>query len=239
MPKKAYLTIDDSPSAQTEDLVDFLNRKNIPALLFVRGDRLEQNPLGIEYAIQNGLVIGNHSYAHQPAGAMKPQDWADDLELCDHLIEAAYARCGIARPGKYYRFPYIDRGDGRKIEQIDSGNIEENDKTRTLQKYLKEQGFTQPFKNMPPSYPSAAADCLYTYTAHDWMLNDKHRGHQPLKTLEDLKNRVDRDEGLKNRGHAHILLLHDQPGIFAETCALIEYFVECGFDFLDFGKKTD
>lgn len=232
MPRKAYLTIDDSPSPHTRALVDFLTARKIPAILFVRGDLLEKNPQPIEYAIQKGLVIGNHSFAHKPAGSMPPQEWADDMETCDHLIEAAYARCGVTRPAKYFRFPYIDRGDGHKIEQIDEGAIHENDQTKILQQYLRDQGFAQPFKNMPPSYPKNAADCLYTYTSRDWMLNDKHRGSQSCKTLDDLKARIDQDETLKNELHHHVLIMHDQPGNHDEVCALIEYCAEQGFEFL-------
>lgn len=230
----AYLTIDDSPSPHTKELVDFLTARKIPAILFVRGALLEQNPQAIEYAIQNGLIIGNHSYAHKPAGEMEPQDWADDMGLCDHLIDAAYARSGVDRPAKYYRFPYIDRGDGQKTEQTDNASIQENNQTSILQQYLRDQGFSQPFKNMPPSYPNDAVDCLYTYTSRDWMLNDKHRGKQECKTLDDLKARVDADKGLKNDAHNHVIIMHDQPGNHDDVCALIDYFLEKGITFLDF-----
>ena len=37
---KAYLTIDDSPSARTDDLTDALVARKIPALLFCRGDQI-------------------------------------------------------------------------------------------------------------------------------------------------------------------------------------------------------
>ena len=235
---EAYLTIDDSPSPNTEKLADFLATRKIPALLFVRGKHLEQNPGAIEYAITNGLIIGNHSYAHKPAGDMEPQEWADDLELCEHLIEAAYRRCSIERPAKYYRFPYIDRGDGVKHEQTDKSTIIENDKTQALQDYLHEQHFYQPFKKMPRSYPKRAHDCLYTFTARDWMLNDTHRGKHDLKTLEDLKARVDADENLQNPEQRHILLLHDQPGNLEDVCGLIDYFIDSGFEFLDFGENS-
>jgi len=231
---KAYLTIDDSPSRCTNNLVDFLSERKIPALLFVRGQRLEKTPAAIEYAIQNGILIGNHSYAHKPAGEMEPQEWCDDLELCDHLIEAAYARCGVKRPAKYYRFPYIDRGDGKKIEQIDSEHISKNNKTSILQRYLKDQGFVQPFKGMVPSYPSDAADCLYTYTARDWMLNDVHRGRQVIKTREQLIRRAEESAELKNEFSSHILLLHDQDGMVDDAIALVDYFIEKNFEFLDF-----
>ena len=232
--RKAYLTIDDSPSRHTEELVDFLVVRDIPAILFVRGQLMEQNPTAIEYAIKNGLIIGNHSYAHMPAGEMEPQDWANDLETCDHLIEAAYARCGVNRPGKYYRFPYIDRGDGHKIEQIEPETIKENNKTSVLQQYLKDQGFRQPFTNPPPNYPNAAADCLYTYTTRDWMLNEKHRGKHDIKSENDLITRAQNDVSLHNELHTHVLLMHDQDGILDEVCALIDYFLENGFEFQSF-----
>ena len=196
---KAYLTIDDSPSPDTETLVDFLVARSIPSILFVRGARLEQNPKAIEYAIQNNITIGNHSYAHTQAGEMTPQEWADDLELCDHLIEAAYRRVGKERKAKYYRFPYIDRGDGVKVEQCDKTTIQENDKTQPLQDYLHSYAFRQPFKRTPPGYPRKASDCLYTFTARDWMLNVKHRGKHAIKTREDLIARIDDDETLTTK----------------------------------------
>ncbi len=234
---KAYLTIDDSPSEHTTDLVDFLVTRNVPAILFVRGDLLEKNPLPIEYAIQNDLTIGNHSYAHKPAGYMEPQEWANDLELCEHLIEAAYRRLDIERQAKYYRFPYIDRGDGIKHEQTDQSTIQENNKTQILQDYLHEQHFYQQFKKMPRSYPKRAYDCLYTFTTRDWMLNDKHRGKHAVKSLDDLKARVDADEMLKNEEHHHVILMHDQPGNHEEVCALIDYFLEKNFEFLDVSTR--
>lgn len=233
MPVKAYLTIDDSPSQHTETLVDFLVERNVPALLFVRGALLEQNPKAIEYAIQKGVLIGNHSYAHIAAGEMQPQEWADDLELCEHLIEAAYRRCGVERSRKYYRFPYIDRGDGVKHEQTDKSTIIENEKTQELQNYLHEQHFYQPFKKMPRGYPKKAYDCLYTFTARDWMLNDKHRGHQAIKTRDDLLARAKSEMQAWDEGARQVLLLHDQNGMVDDAMALIDYFLQKDVEFLD------
>ncbi len=230
----AYLTIDDSPSAHTVQLVDFLKSRNIPAILFVRGALLEQNPRPIEYAIQNGILNGNHSYAHKPAGDMEPQEWADDLELCDHLIEAAYSRVNITRPAKCYRFPYIDRGDGVKLEQIDTTTLKETNTTSILQQYLHDQGFHQPFKNMPPNYPTRAQDCLYTFTSRDWMITDTHRGKHLIKTTDDLISRIDNDQALNNETHNHVIIMHDQPGLLDPFCTIIDYLLEKQFKFLDF-----
>ena len=234
-PKRcAYLTIDDSPSKHTEKLVDFLNEYKVPALLFVRGALLERNPRAIEYAIQKGMVIGNHSYAHKSAGEMEPQEWADDLELCEHLIEAAYRRCDVEREAKYYRFPYIDRGDGVKLEQIDKSSAAENNKTQMLQDYLHEQHFYQPFKRLPPGYPKRAHDCLYTYTARDWMLNDKHRGQHEIKTRDDLIARAEEDMQNWPVNYNQVILLHDQDGMVDDAIALVRWYLDAGVEFLDF-----
>jgi len=230
---KAYLTIDDSPWGPTEKLTDFLCERDIPAILFSCGVDIEKKPHAIEYAIKNGLTIANHGYAHKPAGDMSPQEWADDLELCEHLIEAAYRRCDVERQAKYYRFPYIDRGDGERLERIDKTTITENEKTQTLQDYLHQQHFYQPFKKMPRCYPKRANDCMFTYTTYDWMLTERHKGKHAYKTLDDLKVRIDEDESLKDETHNHVILMHDQPDIHDEVCALIDYFVEIGFEFLE------
>ncbi|MFK7840209.1 MAG: polysaccharide deacetylase family protein [Bdellovibrionales bacterium] len=231
---KAYLTIDDSPSKDTNDLVDFLSDNKIPAIFFVRGQRLAQNPRAIEYAIKKGIIIANHSYAHKAAGDIAPQEWADDLELCEHLIEAAYRRVGATRKAKYYRFPYIDRGDGVKIEQCDKNAITENEKTQELQNYLRSNAFQQPFQKTLRGYPRKVSDCLFTFTARDWMLNNDHRGDHKIKTQEDLIARAASDESLKCEERHHILLLHDQNGMTHDAIALIQWFIDNNFEFLSF-----
>ena len=233
---EAYLTIDDSPSAHTEKLVDFLVEREIPALLYACGNYIEENPQAIEYAIKNGLIIANHSYAHKPAGDLEPQEWADDLELCDHLIDAVYARCDVKRPFKAYRFPYVDRGDGNRLERnVAEGkglNLTENKNVKIMQQYLHEQGFIQPFEKTPESYPDHIADSLFTFTSCDWMLTDRHKGRWEYKTIEDLKARI--DEQLTGGDDRHILLFHDQSEIFEVFCDLIDDLLEKDMKFLDF-----
>ena len=235
---KAYLTIDDSPSVHTTALVDFLHKRSIPALLFIRGDLMAANPAPIIYAIERGLVIGNHGYNHKPAGDLTFEAWAEDFEKTEQLINKAYDIAGQERPGHYYRFPYIDRGDGVRIEQVfargEACTLKDNKDISKIQGYLKKQGVYQPFKNMPKDYPIDAADSLFTYTSADWMLNTRHKGHWDIQDIAGLKARIDEDQGLKAKETHHIVLLHDQEGIFDEFCALINYFCEKGFTFLDF-----
>jgi len=233
-----YLTIDDSPSARTDDLVAFLTSRDIPALLFVRGDNMEQYPRAIARAIKAGMVIGNHSHSHTPAGDMSFAQWRTDFEACEALINAAYSEAGTPRTGHYYRFPYIDRGDGVRVERAfaehGEGGFAQNDAVRRIQDYLRENGFNQPFTNLTRDYPHDAADCLFTYTSGDWMLTRRHLGKWPYKSVQDLIDKANADETLAEQGVNHVLLMHDQAEIFDEVCALIDYFAKKGARFLGY-----
>ena len=117
MVHKAYLTIDDSPSAQTDDLTDFLAAHNIQGQFFCRGDRMDQTLDPVVRAIEKGMVIANHSYSHRPAGDLSYAEIVAEIEATERLIEKAYRAAGALRTEKYFRFPYLDRGDGGRLER--------------------------------------------------------------------------------------------------------------------------
>lgn len=114
MSKYLYLTIDDSPSAQTDALTDFLLQKNIPAVLFVRGALMEdpQNFSKIVRAIQKGFLIGNHSYAHERTSHIGFDAQTSQITKTQNLIDRAYNAAEKKQPIKTFRFPHLDRGCG-------------------------------------------------------------------------------------------------------------------------------
>lgn len=65
MGKKVYLTIDDSPSKDFRDKVNFLYERNIPAIFFCIGENIIKYKEDIEDAIRKGFLIGNHSFNHK------------------------------------------------------------------------------------------------------------------------------------------------------------------------------
>lgn len=235
-----YLTIDDSPSTMTGGMVDFLIERQIPALLFIRGALAEQNPEPITRAIRAGLAIGNHSYAHQPFGDLTYDEAIADIEQCEAIINDLYHQAGVQRQGKYFRFPYLDRGNGDRIERhfetITDIDINTDANVAKLQKYLKEQGFTQPFtQTNHPIYSNQsiknAADCLMTFTSFDWMLTERHVGKWDYKTMDDLKSRIDTDVYLpKHEGN--ILIFHDQDGLDVIFKTLVDHMITKGYVFL-------
>ena len=60
----ALLTIDDVPENNTIEILDYLYKRHIPAILFTIGKKASIHPEILIYAINHGFIIGNHSYTH-------------------------------------------------------------------------------------------------------------------------------------------------------------------------------
>lgn len=123
---KAYLTIDDIPQGVTKDMVDYLNLKGIPAVMFVVGENAEKDLGTVVYAIRHGILIGNHSYTHPSFSDITYEEAVEEIEKTDRLIEQAYKEAGVERPVKLFRFPYLDKGGENK---------------ELFQNYLRENGY--------------------------------------------------------------------------------------------------
>lgn len=122
MTATAYMTIDDSPTYDTDELTDFLVARNVPAVLFCIGTAytdlhvpcqgMEQLPGPIERAIAKGFLIGNHTYTHRRSSELSFDEIVSEIEKTETLIDAAYKKAGKTRQAKLIRFPHIDRGAG-------------------------------------------------------------------------------------------------------------------------------
>lgn len=263
--RRAILTIDDSPSERTVDLVDFLVREEIPALLFVRGARMEDNPDAILYALKKGMVLGNHTYGHRRASEMGFEVFVADIEKTERLIEDAYTRTGLVRPGKYFRFPHLDRGCGAWVLDFDKVPEEWRSSVQAafleglnfqsaspptpelvelkdkFQVYLRDSGFTYPVRDTiledvcPAENP---VDWPFTFSTADWMLTKRHRGQHAYKTLEDLKRKIVTDPWLSDSSFNHVILVHDEAEIFEVTRELIMYIRNAGFVFTPIAGET-
>jgi peptidoglycan-N-acetylglucosamine deacetylase len=62
---KIALTFDDGPVAfGTENILDTLKEHNVQAAFFCIGNRMRQNPDLLRRIVDEGHLIGNHSYSH-------------------------------------------------------------------------------------------------------------------------------------------------------------------------------
>lgn len=239
----AYLTIDDSPSRSSTRLFDALHERGIPALVFCRGDALEENAKPVVRAIKQGFTLANHGFRHIAAGEQGVHATTEGILQTEQLLDMCYGLASIHRHHKYFRFPYIDRGDGDRIERrffdliANPTDIHTTPEVDAIQAFLNDYGFTQPFENVThPLYQvptiKNAYDCLFTYSTGDWMLNARHRGTQPLQSLDDLTNALDADPYVLHENGNQIILIHDQPEITDAVIALVDHMIDRNIQFL-------
>ncbi len=82
----SYLTIDDAPSKVFKEKVDILKRKNIPAIFFCRGDRLQHFMDTAIYAIKNGFILANHAYSHRYFSSLSLKECKEEIYRTDMLL---------------------------------------------------------------------------------------------------------------------------------------------------------
>jgi peptidoglycan/xylan/chitin deacetylase (PgdA/CDA1 family) len=62
--RSVILTIDDGPSADTEEILNLLRSYNVRALFFLIGSQAEQRPKDVKRIFDAGHIIGNHTQNH-------------------------------------------------------------------------------------------------------------------------------------------------------------------------------
>lgn len=118
MASKILLTIDDSFSTRSIEMMDFLKSKDIGAILFCIGERMNSfRSSGVHIkAIHDGFVLGNHSYTHPIFAHKSPEEQRQEILLTETQIQLAYTDAGVRRPKKLFRFPFgMDSFCGRNL----------------------------------------------------------------------------------------------------------------------------
>lgn len=122
----ALLTIDDFSSKNTPAIVDYLNAKGIKPIFFAEGRKVEQFYQEAIYALQHGMIVGNHSYSHPAFSTLTPEECVREIEQCEAVLDKLYLDSGVERVYRPFRFPYGDKGGQNR---------------QFLQQYLREKGF--------------------------------------------------------------------------------------------------
>lgn len=239
--KKAYLTIDDSPSAHMKQKIDFLFDKGIPAIFFCEGSKIKQHPQTVLYAIQKGFIIGNHSLNHPQFSAITLDEAFEEIQLTDNLIEEMYQQVGVKRPAKYFRFPYGDKGGLVGDYPIAEYGEEGARRKDAIQQYLRDLGYTQPtFDNITTAYFRKAGllddvDWYWTFDTFDWSVNSDEPMYG-ITSLEAVYDRIDTDApeaacGLNRPESEEIVLIHDHENSTDIFFPIVKRLQEIGLQF--------
>lgn len=86
--KQIALTFDDGPCSNSALLLDVLKEKNIPATFFCIGKNVDANPELAKRMMNEGHIIGNHTYTHAHTfDFYSTQKVKDELTETNQIIE--------------------------------------------------------------------------------------------------------------------------------------------------------
>ncbi len=193
--KNAYLTIDDSPSEKMGDLIDLLQECGIPAVFFCIGQNLERYPQFAIRAIREGFVLGNHSWSHPHFSKLSIEQAFTEIQRTDELLDALYQEAGVARPMKCFRFPYGDKGDGRKGHIFKALKPKGALRSQIIQTLLRGLGYTQPtWEGVRYNYYQQNlgkdVDWHWTYDVMEWSVMQR-RPSLGVRALPQVLERMD------------------------------------------------
>ncbi|MBU5468160.1 delta-lactam-biosynthetic de-N-acetylase [Virgibacillus sp. MSJ-26] len=100
--KNIYLTFDNGyEEGYTEDVLDVLKEEKVPATFFVTGHYVKEEPALVKRMVDDGHIIGNHSYHHPDFTIMKKAEIKKELED----LEEAVAEVSDQKELQYLRPP--------------------------------------------------------------------------------------------------------------------------------------
>ena len=109
---KVYLTFDDGPSENTNEILNILDDYGVKATFFVVGKEEEQYKEMYRRIVSEGHTIAMHSYSHRYSDIYSSLDaFASDLDRIQNLI---YDVTGV--DCLYYRFP---GGSSNQVSNIE------------------------------------------------------------------------------------------------------------------------
>lgn len=99
--KTVFLTFDDGPSVITDEILDILKEKGVPATFFVIGPKGELTEERLLRIANEGHEIGLHSYCHKYSEIYS----SVDSFLADLSIEQEWIESTVGKACSIFRFP--------------------------------------------------------------------------------------------------------------------------------------
>ncbi|HEU4669276.1 MAG TPA: polysaccharide deacetylase family protein [Dyella sp.] len=105
-----FLSFDDGPHPEhTPRLLDVLAGYGVRASFFVVGRHAEQHPAIVRRIVEEGHLLGNHSYSHEHFGRLDTAAQVAELERADQVLAAfdRRARHRIRTPQGHVTLPLL------------------------------------------------------------------------------------------------------------------------------------
>lgn len=86
--KAVYLTFDDGPTEETNNILKVLNELDVKATFFLIGSNIENNKEYAKAIVDAGHGIGNHTYSHERMIFKSPSFVKDEIDKTNELIKS-------------------------------------------------------------------------------------------------------------------------------------------------------
>ncbi len=113
--REIAITIDDLPidSVYFQKIAESLKAHQAPAIGFVIANAVnERNLIDLKQFLDDGFIIGNHSYSHMSLRKNTAKDYIADVDKADKILSP------LMSGTKYYRYPYLAKGRWRKKQKV-------------------------------------------------------------------------------------------------------------------------
>lgn len=119
------LTFDDGPHEKTTEILDVLLKYNAKATFFCIGKQIEKHPEVIERIVNEGHVIGNHSFSHsREIGFFGTNKMITEIKQTNELVAKLYnKKMLLFRPPFGVTNPNIARAVSKTKQVIIGWNI--------------------------------------------------------------------------------------------------------------------
>lgn len=110
--RKVYLTFDDGPSSNTDNILDILDTYGVKATFFVTGKEGAKTEASYRRIVEEGHTLGMHSYTHDYSVIYASEEaFMEDMEKLQRYL---YDVTGVQ--STYIRFP---GGSSNKVSDVD------------------------------------------------------------------------------------------------------------------------
>lgn len=119
--KKIYLTFDDGPTPEiTEWVLEELKKHQAKATFFCIGKNIEKYPSIFSRTINEGHLVGNHTFNHLNGWKNSTDNYIDNVKMCQTLSDTNYSYKLQAEHCKLFRPPYgkIKTAQSEKLRQL-------------------------------------------------------------------------------------------------------------------------
>ncbi|WP_244285442.1 polysaccharide deacetylase family protein [Flavobacterium araucananum] len=123
--KKIALTFDDGPSKFTLDVLELLKKYDARATFFCIGKNIETHPEIVKKIIEEGHLVGNHSYSHSPFfDFYNAKKIREEIQKTDDLLEKyTSGKINFFRPPYGVTTPSIRRALEKTKHKVIGWNI--------------------------------------------------------------------------------------------------------------------